>query len=114
MMTGKVVPGVVPVSTCPHCAAPLQCCSQGRQRGATGHREPAEGEEGGDAPVSRLAEEDELLGALEAAIVTPDPGGVRRDVTERGDGPGAAVRAHAVVGLGQQRERRLGVHETTF
>jgi hypothetical protein len=36
-------------TTCGYCGAPQTCCSQGRGRGATGHGEPAEGREGGDA-----------------------------------------------------------------
>jgi hypothetical protein len=44
-------------STCPWCGSPRTCCAQGRTRGATGHGEPAEDREGGDA----------LEGATEAA-----------------------------------------------
>jgi hypothetical protein len=43
------VPGVVAPTTYPHYGSPKTCCSQGRQRGATGHGGGAEGEEGGDA-----------------------------------------------------------------
>jgi hypothetical protein len=42
-------PGVVSPATCPHCGAPLQCCRQGQQRGATCREEAAEGRDGGDA-----------------------------------------------------------------
>ena len=49
MTSSSAVPGVVPPSTCPHCGAPLQCHSQGRTWGATGHGEPAEGRDDGDA-----------------------------------------------------------------
>jgi hypothetical protein len=68
--------------------------------GRHGARRRRRGEDGGDSPVSRLAEEDELLGALQAAVVTQDASGVGRDMTQCGDEPGTAVRANAVVGLG--------------
>jgi hypothetical protein len=44
-------------------------------------------------------EEDELRGAIWAAVVTPDPRDAGRDVTQPDDGAVAAVRAPAVAGL---------------
>ena len=61
--------------------------------------------------TSHLAEEDELLGALGAAVVRPDSKGAGRDVTQRDDGAVAAVRAHPDIGLGHPRRRRSGVHD---
>jgi hypothetical protein len=58
-MTGKdhPGPGVVRVSTCPHCGAPRTCCGGGtaaRMAGATGHGAPAEGRRRGrDRPRYR-------------------------------------------------------------
>ena len=71
-----------------------------------GYSGPARGTSGAPwrAPVGldhqpHREEEDELRGATRAAVVTPDPRGAGRDVTQPYDGAVAAVRAPTVAGF---------------
>src|SRR6266542_4212112 len=49
--------------------------------------------------LRRSREDDEILGAARAAVVTPDPRGAGVDATQRDAGAVAAVWAHTVAGL---------------
>jgi len=57
-------------------------------------------------------EKDELRGAIRAAVVTPNPRGAGRDMTQSYDGAVAAVRAPAVAGFWEGQ--RGGIHDATL